>query len=90
MKRTTSKLEDAITAVILHAASRHRMCDFQPELRLLVSAARALICEKCGGTGKVPRPIIRWAVSVGDSDDDKTVPCDVCRSDRMEIAIYGR
>lgn len=84
-----SKIADAISAVQLHASSGLRMRDFEPELRLLVSAARAMICQECGGTGKVRRPIIRWSVSVGDRDDDKLIDCDVCKSDRKEIAIYG-
>jgi len=77
------KLEDAISAVMLHASSGLRMNVFEEELRLLICAARAFSCDSCKGTGKVPRPIRRWAVSVGGSDDDKMVECDVCRSDRL-------
>lgn len=83
------KLSDAISAVMLHAASGLKMRDFEPELRLLICAARAFSCKECGGTGKVPRPIRRWAVSVGGSDDDRKVDCDVCKGDRAEIKVYG-
>jgi len=83
------KLEDAISTVMLHASSGLRMNVFEKELRLLICAARAFSCKECGGTGKVPRPIRRWAVSVGGSDDDKQIACDVCRGDRAEIKVYA-
>jgi len=83
------RLHDAISAVMLHAASGLRMRDFEAELRLLVSAARAFSCKECKGTGKVPRPIRRWAVSVGGSDDDQVVECESCKGDRAEIKVYG-
>lgn len=85
----TKKLYDAISAVMLHASSGLKMRDFEPELRLLICAARAFGCERCKGTGKVRRPIINWSVSVGGSDDDQQIDCDECKSDRAEVRIYG-
>jgi hypothetical protein len=81
------KLNDAISAVMLHAASGLKMRDFEPELRLLIHAARAFSCEKCGGIGKHDRPIIRWAVSDDSSYDQ--IECEECKGDRAEIKIYG-
>ena len=72
------KLSDAISAVMLHAASGLKMRDFEPELRLLICAARAFNCNECGGSGRV-------RVAVADWEGD----CDVCKSDRAEIKIYG-
>jgi len=72
------KLEDAISAVMLHASSGMRMNVFEKELRLLVCAARAFSCDECGGTGRVRVAVADWEGQ-----------CDVCRSDRAEIKVYG-
>lgn len=72
------KLEDAISAVMLHASSGMRMNVFEKELRLLIHAARAFACNECGGTGRVRVAVADWEGQ-----------CDVCRSDRAEIRIYG-
>lgn len=77
-KRKYAKLQDAISSVMLHASSRHHLRDFEPELRLLISASRAFSCAECRGTGKVH-------IAVADT----TITCDVCRSDRKELEIYG-
>lgn len=82
-----TKLQEAISTVMLHASSGLRMHTFEPELRLLIHAARAMSCQKCGGTGKHDRPIIRWAVSGVGADGP--VECDECKADRKEIQIYG-
>lgn len=78
-------LKDAIESLALHAHSTHRLRDWSDELALVLAAARTVSCERCGGTGRIRRPIINWSVS---TDDDGTIDCGDCKANRS-IAREG-
>lgn len=46
-------LAEAIESLTLHSASTHKLRDWQPEIQLVVAAARCLTCKECGGRGKI-------------------------------------
>lgn len=52
-QRESLTLKEAIESLALHAASTHRLRDWEPELRLVLDAARAFACTECGGLGVV-------------------------------------
>lgn len=65
-------LKDAIQALTIHAASGHRMKDFQREIGVVLAAARAFSCEECKGEGEI-------FVAVADS----WVTCKKCDASRV-------
>lgn len=70
-----TELADAIESLSLHSHSTHKLRDWQPELSLVIAAAKAFSCKKCGGTGRI------W-VAVADTKVD----CDKCKACRQLIS----
>ncbi len=68
-------LADAIESLSLHSHSTHKLRDWQPELSLVIAAAKAFSCTKCRGTGKI------W-VAVADTK----INCDRCLLDRQILS----
>lgn len=67
-------LQESIDALALHAASTHRLRDWEPELRLVLDAARAFSCKECRGTGRIH-------VAIADT----TIDCRHCRDARLHL-----
>lgn len=72
-------LEDAVASVEYHIASGLRMRDFKDELRLLLAAARVVLCRECHGTGRIH-------IAVADT----TIDCRKCATNRRRIGFYGK
>lgn len=81
-------LHEAIQALTLHAHSGLRLRDWSDELGVVLAAASAYSCEKCAGTGKVLRPIRRWAVSCDIKQN--LIDCDACKMYREIVENQGQ
>lgn len=74
-ERMKTNLADAIESLSLHSHSTHKLRDWQPELSLVIAAAKVFSCKKCRGTGWI------W-VAVADTKID----CDKCKMDRQILS----
>lgn len=73
-------LADAIRAVNNYADSDRRMDHFEPELQLILAAARCHACD-CGGTGEDKDR--EFCIGAGFAQ------CPKCKADRALLAEHG-